>query len=63
MVLWQGAWIDIAAITEEALKAIAQTAEANVFLLQPQPGADTVVAQIVVEGSLLGRQPVQIHPQ
>lgn len=58
MVLWQGTWIGVAAPVKKLLKAIAQPVEANVFLLQPQPRADAVVAQIVVKGSLFGRQPV-----
>jgi len=31
-----------------------------VFLLQAQPRANAVVAQVVIQGALLGREPVQV---
>jgi hypothetical protein len=36
--------------------------EADMFLLEPQPNLNSIVAQIVVESSLLGSQPVQVQP-
>lgn len=50
-------------VIEEMLKAMSQPVEAYVFLLQPQPRANAIVAQIVVKGSLFVRQPVQVHSQ
>lgn len=47
---------------KDLFKAMSQPLEANVLLLQPQARADAAVTQIVVEGSLFGRQPVQVHP-
>lgn len=58
----QGAGIDTATAAEELLEVIAQPVEANMFQLQPQPRADAVVAEIIVEVSLFGRQPVQVNP-
>lgn len=62
MVFSQDARIDTATAAEETQEAIAQPAETHVFLLQAQLRADAVVAQIVIEGSLFGRQPVQVQP-
>ena len=42
------------AAVNDLLKATRQPVKANMFLLQPQPGANAIVAQIVVEGFFCG---------
>ena len=48
---------------KEMLKAMSQPVETDVLLLQPQSGTNAVVAQIIVEITLLRCQVMQVHDQ